>query len=429
MIFRHSLRTRIIIAFCLFGAVLGTVYGTAVFISLDLIDDHLVDTRLTQEIDHIVVHLQQYPDASIPTSPYIKAYIGTTSMPAHIRDMVSGLAEGFHEAYQGPDEYHIAVRNLPNFDQPLYLVYDVSAMEFTEKRKLIIGFVLAGGVILIIALGLWIGWLTSRQVIAPVSHLAEQVNKTDPDNLPTDFSRFFYQDEVGVLARALEQSMQRVKDFVDREHQFTRDVSHELRTPVTVIKGAVELLKRQFTGEIKTVQRPLDRIERSVTKMESIIETLLWLSREEAAVNRGPAFEVLPAVREVIEQNQYLIVDKPLEIELITQADLQLTVPPPLFQIALTNLIRNALQYTLNGKITVDVRADRVVVSDTGAGIASTDLKTVTQPYMRGSGSEGFGLGLSIVSRLCDRIGWQLEIESVVGSGTTAQLIFCLPPK
>jgi len=407
MIFRHSLRTRIIIAFCLFGAVLGTVYGTAVFISLDLIDDHLVDTRLTQEIDHIVVHLQQYPDASIPTSPNIKAYIGTTSMPAHIRDMVSGLAEGFHEAYQGPDEYHIAVRNLPNFDQPLYLVYDVSAMEFTEKRKLIIGFVLAGGVILIIALGLWIGWLTSRQVIAPVSHLAEQVNKTDPDNLPTDFSRFFYQDEVGVLARALEQSMLRVKDFVDREHQFTRDVSHELRTPVTVIKGAVELLKRQFTGEIKTVQRPLDRIERSVTKMESIIETLLWLSREEAAVNRGPAFEVLPVVREVIEQNQY----------------------PPLFQIALTNLIRNALQYTLNGKITVDVRADRVVVSDTGAGIASTDLKTVTQPYMRGSDSEGFGLGLSIVSRLCDRIGWQLEIESVVGSGTTAQLIFCLPPK
>jgi len=429
MIFRHSLRTRIIIAFCLFGAVLGTVYGTAVFISLDLIDDHLVDTRLTQEIDHIVVHLQQYPDASIPTSPNIKAYIGTTSMPAHIRDMVSGLAEGFHEAYQGPDEYHIAVRNLPNFDQPLYLVYDVSAMEFTEKRKLIIGFVLAGGVILIIALGLWIGWLTSRQVIAPVSHLAEQVNKTDPDNLPTDFSRFFYQDEVGVLARALEQSMLRVKDFVDREHQFTRDVSHELRTPVTVIKGAVELLKRQFTGEIKTVQRPLDRIERSVTKMESIIETLLWLSREETAVNRGPAFEVLPVVREVIEQNQYLIVDKPLEIELITQADLQLTVPPPLFQIALNNLIRNALQYTLNGKITVDVRADRVVVSDTGAGIASTDLKTVTQPYMRGSDSEGFGLGLSIVSRLCDRIGWQLEIESVVGSGTTAQLIFCLPPK
>jgi signal transduction histidine kinase len=428
MIFRHSLRTRIIIAFCLFGAVLGTVYGIAVFISLDLIDNHLVDTRLAQEIDHIVGHHQQYQDKAIPTSPYIKAYIGTTSMPADIRDMVSGLAEGFHEAYRGPDEYHIAVQTLSDMDQPLYLLYDVSALEFTEKRKLIIGFVLAAGVILIIALGLWIGWLTSRKVIAPVSHLAELVNKADPDNLPTDLARYFYQDEVGVLAGALGQSMQRVKDFVDREHQFTRDVSHELRTPVTVIKGAVELLKRQFTGEKKSVQRPLERIERSVTKMEAIIETLLWLSREEAALNRGPVFDVLPAVREVIEQNQYLIVDKPLEIELITQVDLQLTVPPPLFQIALTNLIRNALQHTLNGKITVEIRADRVMVSDTGAGIASRDLKTVTQPYVRGSDSNGFGLGLSIVSRLCDRFGWQLEIESVVGRGTTAQLIFCPTP-
>jgi signal transduction histidine kinase len=70
-----------------------------------------------------------------------------------------------------------------------------------------------------------------------------------------------------------------------------------------------------------------------------------------------------------------------------------------LFQIALTNLIRNALQSMPNGKITVDVRTDRVVVSDTGVGIAAKDLKTVMQPHVRDSGSEGFGLGLSIVSR------------------------------
>jgi signal transduction histidine kinase len=78
-----------------------------------------------------------------------------------------------------------------------------------------------------------------------------------------------------------------------------------------------------------------------------------------------------------------------------------------------------------HGKITVDVCTDRVVVSDTGVGIAAKDLQTVTQPHVRGSGSEGFGLGLSIVSRLCDRFGWQLEIQSVIGSGTTVQLIFC----
>ncbi len=429
MTFRHSLRTRIIVAFCLFGAVLGIVYGTAVYISLDLIDDHLVDSRLSQELEHIVVHHRQYSDIPLPTSPYISVYIGTSSMPPHVLQMTGGLTEGFHEAYYGKDEYHIAVQRLSNLDSFLYLFYDVSALEFTEKRKLIIGSVLVAGVILIIGMGLWIGWLTSRKVMAPVSHLAEQVNKSGPDKLPTDLSNHFYQDEVGVLARALEKTMQRVEAFVNREHLFTRDVSHELRTPVTVIKGAVELLKRHFSDEKKSPPRALSRIDRSVNKMESIIETLLWLSREDAVDHQAPVFAVLPAVREVIDQNRYLITDKPIEIDLIAKADPQLTVPSPLFQIAVANLIRNALQSAPTGNITVTVHKDRVVVLDSGVGIATRDLETVTQPYVHGSSSEGFGLGLSIVSRLCDRFGWQLKINSVVGSGTTVQLIFRTPAK
>ena len=59
MTFRHSLRTRIIIAFCLFGAVLGIVYATAVYISLDLIDDHLIDSRLNEEVEHFIAHYQR----------------------------------------------------------------------------------------------------------------------------------------------------------------------------------------------------------------------------------------------------------------------------------------------------------------------------------------------------------------------------------
>ena len=126
MTFRHSLRTRIIIAFCLFGAVLGTVYAFAVYISLDLIDDHLVDNRLIQEIEHIVFHHRQYNDLPPPTSSYITAYIDTASMPPHVREMVVGMTEGFHEAYHGRDEYHIAVQSLPNLDKFFYLLYVVS---------------------------------------------------------------------------------------------------------------------------------------------------------------------------------------------------------------------------------------------------------------------------------------------------------------
>jgi signal transduction histidine kinase len=424
MIFRHSLRSRIIIAFCFFGAILGSVFALIVYISLDYIDDSLINNSLEQEIDHISRHYQQNKQIAIPASPHIKAYSGTTSMPAPLRELVVGLSEGFHEAYLGEEEYHIAFITLPNLDNPLYLIFKVRALEFTEKRKFRIAMVLVAGVVMVIGLGLWIGWLTSSKVIAPVAHLAEKVDKVGPDNLPTDLSKHFYDDEVGVLARALQQSMQRVEAFVDREQRFTRNASHELRTPVAVIKGAVELLQKNLDKPPAAVQRPLNRIDRSVANMENIIEALLWLSREEAPINQHASFVVLPVVRDTIEQNRKLINEKPVDINLVAKADPVLKMPPPLFQIALANLIRNAVNHTANGTITVYVYDDRVVVSDTGEGIAQNDLNAVMQPHVSGSGSKGFGLGLTIVKKLCDRLSWQFHIQSEIDIGTTAELIF-----
>ncbi|MGW8301668.1 MAG: sensor histidine kinase [Desulfobacterales bacterium] len=424
MIFRHSLRSRIIIAFCLFGGVLGSVFAFIVYISLDYIDDSLINNSLKQEIDHISRHYQQDGEIAIPASPHIKAYRGMASIPAPLREMVVGFSEGLHEAYLEKEEYHVAVISLPNFDNPLYLFFNVNALEFTEKRKFRIAMVLVAGVIMVVSLGLWIGRLISSRVIAPVIHLAQKVDKADPGHLPTDLSKHFYQDEVGVLARTLEHSMQRVEAFVDRERRFTRNASHELRTPVAVIKGAVELLQKNLDNQTAAVQRPLNRLVRSVANMENIIEALLWLSREGVPINQQASFVVLPVVRDTIEQNQKLIAGKPVDINLVVSADPVLKMPQPMFQIALTNLIRNAVDHTASGTITVHVRDDRVVVSDTGEGIDQKDLSAVTQPHVSGSGSKGFGLGLTIVKRLCDRLNWQFHIQSEIDVGTTAELIF-----
>jgi signal transduction histidine kinase len=274
------------------------------------------------------------------------------------------------------------------------------------------------------ALGLWIGWLTSRKVMAPVAHLSELVDKSGPDNLPTDLSKTFFDDEVGVLAKALEQAMQRVETFVEREHQFSRYASHELRTPVTIIKGAVVLLKRKLSEKDDPAYRPLKRIERSVANMENIIETLLWLSREGLAVDQDHVLAVGSIVRETIEQNRYLLGDKPVEMAFVPEGDPQLSIPAPIFQIMLTNLIRNAIQHTASGKISVIVRDDRVIVSDTGAGMGPEALGLVTQPPSGQEQYKGHGIGLSIVRRLCNRLDWNLEFASAPGRGTTAQLIF-----
>ena len=427
MKFRHSLHSRIIIAFCIFGTVLGAIFAVSVYISLDFIDDRLVDSRLNEEVENFISHYKRYNNYPLPGSPFITSYVGTESMPLYVLDMIKGFSEGLHEVNFGTEEYHIAIQRLPDQPALLYLFYEVSALEFTERRKVSIRLVLIAGVILIFAMGLWIGWLTSRRVIAPVVHLSRIVDRSGPDNLPTDLSKAFYNDEVGVLAKGLEQAMKRVETFVEREQQFSRYASHELRTPVTIIKGAVVLLKRKLSGEEDPAWRPLMRIERSVTNMENIIETLLWLSREDMPIDQKQSFPLVPIVQETIEQNRYLIGNKPIDIEIISEAEPQIALPTSFFQIAMTNLIRNAIQYTTSGKISVVVKADRVCVTDTGAGMVADDLKHTTGQHFTGESDEGFGLGLSIVQRLCNRFGWELNIESETDRGTTVELIFRTP--
>lgn len=428
MIFRHSLRFRIVTAFCLFGAVLGATYGTIVYSSLDLIEDliedELFEERLRQETEHFLAKYRQNGDAPVPISAHVSAYIGKDSIPRHIREHIAGVTQGFHKVEDGPYEYYIAVRKLPDSDELLYLLYDANTMEVSEKRKLMILIVLIAGGLLIVGLGLWLGLITSRSVIAPVVQLADLVNNAGPGNLPTNVSGRFYDDEVGMLAQALERAMQRVEAFVEREHQFTRDASHELRTPVTVIKGAVELLQRIPNNKDRSLSRPLQRIKRSVNDMECIIETLLWLAREEAADDPEQSCSVVPVVQDTIEQYRMLLADRSVDIEFTAEDNPLLSVPPPVFRIAIANIVRNAFHYTAKGKITVHICKDRVVVSDTGAGIPASDLNLVTQPYIRGKSSQGFGLGLAIVKRLCDRFGWHLEMRSERGQGTIVQLIF-----
>jgi signal transduction histidine kinase len=424
MKFRHSLRRRLIFAYGLFGAILSSVFAIGIYASLDHIDDTLVDNRLALEIEHFATHLQQESKLPAPTSPHIKAYIGTNSIPFENRKIVAKLPFGYHELYLDDIEYHVAVAQLPRIDESLFLLYNVSALEFTEKRKLQIGTLLFFGIIAVTALGTWIGFLTSCRIIAPLVLLAKQVSQSGPENLPTNLSRVYCDDEVGILARALEHAMERVERFVEREKQFTRDASHELRTPVTVIRGAVEVLRQRSNHGAGVAAKPLERIERSVANMENIIETFLWLAREEASAGSAPKCQVVPVIKGIIEQEQHLFDGKTVEIEVLADDEPVLSVPVALFEAVIRNLIHNAFHYTAKGKISIHICNEHITVSDTGIGIAACDLPTITEPHMRGNQSRGYGLGLAIVDRVCNRFGWGYNIESREGEGTIIKVVF-----
>jgi signal transduction histidine kinase len=95
-------------------------------------------------------------------------------------------------------------------------------------------------------------------------------------------------------------------------------------------------------------------------------------------------------------------------------------------QVVVSNLLRNACSYTDAGRIEVILEQDRIVVRDTGIGMSQDSMFRAFEPFYRADPSRpnGTGLGLSIVRRLCERFGWKVELESVLGRGTTATIRF-----
>jgi signal transduction histidine kinase len=117
-----------------------------------------------------------------------------------------------------------------------------------------------------------------------------------------------------------------------------------------------------------------------------------------------------------------LLHGKPVELEVALNAHPYLHAPPRVMHVVIANLLRNACNYTDQGRIEVIVETDCVQVRDTGIGMGRESLQRAFEAFYRADESrpQGIGLGLSIVSRLCERFGWKVELDSTPGQGTTA---------
>jgi signal transduction histidine kinase len=116
--------------------------------------------------------------------------------------------------------------------------------------------------------------------------------------------------------------------------------------------------------------------------------------------------------------------DQPIAIELEIRNDIIVPAEKILASVVIDNLIDNAIRHAESGHIQVLLQDRRLVVSDSGKGIRESEVNQVFKRHHRGSDSDGAGIGLSLVKRICDLRGWQIAIDSKPGVGTVATLSF-----
>ena len=231
-----------------------------------------------------------------------------------------------------------------------------------------------------------------------------------------------------------DKELQSAKDLAERANQaksrYLTGISHELRTPLQSISGYAQLLSEQ--RDINDFQsKGLTTIRRNSEYLADLIEGLLNISKIEAGrldLNRNRIFfpDLLDQLEQIFSPEA---LSKGIDFKLKRSAHLPkyVTVDEKRLRQILINLISNAIKYTNQGSVVVEVnyrnQVAEISVRDTGVGISQDDLERIMQPFERVRTANvpevsGTGLGLTIVRLLTEIMGGELNVESEVGKGS-----------
>ncbi|NQY96699.1 MAG: response regulator [Henriciella sp.] len=213
------------------------------------------------------------------------------------------------------------------------------------------------------------------------------------------------------------------------EQSFLATASHEIRTPLNGILGTVSLL---LETELSPAQREYaDAIQNSGERLLDLLNNVLDFARLDTGEIElsNEVFRPTALAREVIELLSPRAHARGLDIALRCQADRALTLRGDAGKARqiLFNLIGNALKFADEGSILVDLafKDGQLIfdVFDTGPGIAPADQAQLFEAFQQVSHTDtqkdgGVGLGLAIVSRICEALGGEISVSSTVGVGT-----------
>ena len=362
------------------------------------------------------------PAAPLPTAPGLKSFRHIEDIPAALREQLSPEAFRHGEMQQlvFPDDGGDPVKATFPFscEGPpceflfflsyrlddrtwLYLAQAVVVTEAEELEydtietvALIIGLVFAFTLLTLAS-------VLSRRIGQPVRRLAHWADNLSLEGL--DEAPDFRFRELNLVAARLRDAFRRIATGMENEKRFLQHASHELRTPLSVMSGNLELLdklvERRHRREAE--REAFDRLNRAITNMRQLTETLLWLSRPSEKLPKTEPTELHALVHSLVEENRYLLDAKPVEI-VVTGNRSRIHVPSTPCRIVLANLIRNAFQYTRSGRVSIDIAPERITIDNENAADVEEDAPGEEDEF-------GFGLGLRLVDDICRRLGWGYE--------------------
>lgn len=303
-----------------------------------------------------------------------------------------------------------------------YRVQVAQAIGLRDRAALEVAVQTVLPLILIVPVLILFIYLSIRRTLRPLEQLADEVAARSPDNLAPLASRRV-PTEAQPLLNAINRLFRRVERTLDNERRFTADAAHELRTPLAALKVQTQVAR--LSGDSPVREHALQQIEVGVDRAGRLVEQLLRLARLDP-LNQPPHTVPVDLGRLVNEAVAAL----PERDRIVLPATSAVVLgDPDLLQIALRNLIDNALRYTAPDRtveIVIDSGVDNcsLTVNDHGPGVPETMLARLGERFFRGQPgkTEGNGLGLAIVARIAELHAARLRLANRPQGGLSVSL-------
>ena len=229
--------------------------------------------------------------------------------------------------------------------------------------------------------------------------------------------------------RVADEARRAAEEATRSKTKFFAAASHDLRQPLQAIGIYCSLLKKRAQGPLEPLARSLAS---AVDSLSKLVEELLEISRLDAGAIQPRLQQVLldEMLSQIAQEFTPLAHGKGLELR-VRKARLAVESDPVLLARVLRNLLGNAIRYTTRGGVLLAARPRGGLISievwDTGPGIRQDELSRVFDEFYRGESSKaepasGFGLGLSIVRRICNVLGHPLIVTTRPGTGTVFRI-------
>jgi heavy metal sensor kinase len=283
-------------------------------------------------------------------------------------------------------------------------------------------------VALLIALATGGGWFMARRAVSGIEAVTRTAQKISGGTLEERVPVKAKRDEIDTLALTFNQMLDRIQALLKEIKEMSDNIAHDLRSPIARIRGAAEVTITSAKNLSEYEGMAASTIE-ECDRLLDMINTMLMISKTESGVNKpaGEDVDIAGIVLQACELFEPTAEDKKITLSCNVSSGIHLIGDIPLIQRMLSNLLDNAIKYTLpDGVVNVAVSESPshvfITFQDNGVGIAAGDLSRIFERFYRCDQSRsqsGIGLGLSLARAIARAHGGDISVVSMPNQGST----------